>query len=204
MPGNTKTIENSTADRQLVIGLKNGDAACFELVVRNYGGRMLALARRYLVSDADAQDCIQEAYIQAFKNIDRFEGRSSIETWLHRIVVNTALMKLRTLKRRKEESIEDNASLFDSGGKRIETEAEISLSVEDLLVDEERRLSVRRHIDQLPESARNLLLLRDIEGYSTEETARLLDLSISNVKTGLHRGRKLLKDRILLSELAEN
>jgi RNA polymerase sigma-70 factor (ECF subfamily) len=157
---------------------------------------MLSTARRYTHNEADAQDCVQEAYLQAFRNIHQFKGQSSIATWLHRIVVNAALMKIRANKRRPEEFIEDNEALFNGGGERIERQTEVSLSVEDVLIDEDTRGEVRRCINQLPEFSRQLVLLRDIEGYSTEETARLMDITAGNVKTGLHRARKALKQRI--------
>ena len=192
----SNNIRNINIERQLVAGLKNGDAACFESLVRDYGGRMLAVARRYTHNEADAQDCVQEAYLQAFRSIHRFKGQSSIATWLHRIVVNAALMKIRVSKRRPEEFLEDNEALFNAGGERIESETEMSLSVEDALIDEDTRREVRRCINQLPEFSRQLVLLRDIEGYSKVETARLLEVTISNVKTGLHRARKALRQRI--------
>ncbi|MCK5920503.1 MAG: sigma-70 family RNA polymerase sigma factor [Methylococcales bacterium] len=193
----SNNIRNINIERQLVAGLKNGDAACFESLVRDYGGRMLAVARRYIHNGADAQDCVQEAYLQAFRNIHQFKGQSSIATWLHRIVVNAALMKIRANKRRPEEYIDDDEeALFNASGERIERETEVSLSVEDVLIDEDARGEVRRCINQLPEFSRQLVLLRDIEGNSKVETARLLEVTISNVKTGLHRARKALRQRI--------
>lgn len=183
----------ASTEHQLIDGLRNGDARSYETLVRNYGGRMLSVARRYLKIEADAQDCVQDAYIQAFRNVGKFEGRSTLETWLHRIVVNAALTKIRTLKRRPEELIEDNISLFDKHGMRVETEAEISLSVEDLLENKTKRMLVRQLIEDLPANSRNLLTLRDIEGYNTQETADLLGISEGSVKTGLHRARGAFK-----------
>jgi RNA polymerase sigma-70 factor (ECF subfamily) len=192
---------NKTADQSpktvFIRDLKSGNADRFETLVRDNGGRMLAVARRYLRNEADAQDCVQDAFIQAYKNIKNFEQRSSVETWLHRIVVNTALMKIRSTKRRPEDLIEDKAELFDDNGMRLEMEAEISLSVEEVVVTEETRTTIRQHINQLPETPRKLLLLRDIEGYNTEETANLLGMTVGNVKTGLHRARLLLKKSLL-------
>jgi RNA polymerase sigma-70 factor (ECF subfamily) len=189
----TNEISLKASEEPQAAGLQRSDADYFESLVRDYGPRMLSVARRYLNNEADAQDCVQDAYLQAFEKINQFENRSSISTWLHRIVVNTALMKLRSKKRRPEELIEDNSTLFDSYGRRVETEAEMTLSVEDVLVNEQARLSVRHFIEQLPDTARSLILLRDIDGYSVEESAKLLTLTSSNVRTGLHRARKRLK-----------
>ena len=169
------------------------DDSYFENLIRQHGSRMLVVAKRYLRSDADAQDCVQDAFIQAFRNLEKFEGRSSVETWLQKIVINTALMKLRSTSRSREDLVEDNPSLFDSNGIRRETESEVSLSVEDFAVRKESQEMVKDAIDELPENFRNLLMLRDIEGYSVIETAELLEMSQGSVKTGLHRARNALK-----------
>lgn len=187
-------------EQQLIAGLKAGDVASFEILVKDYGGRMLATARRYLHNEADAQDCVQDAYIQAFRKIYSFEGRASIATWLHRIVVNTALMKIRSVKRLHEEFVDDNSILFDGQGIRIETDTELSLSVEDVLLNKETQQSMRQTIDKLPDIARRLILLRDIEGYSALEVAQSLSMSVGSVKTGLHRARKRLKTMIQIND----
>ena len=180
-------------EHEFINGLRNGDPGCYETLVRQYGGQMLAVARRYLKDEVEAQDCVQDAYLQAFRNIYKFQQRSSLKSWLHRIVVNSALMKIRSRKRHPEEFIEDNPSKFDSNGFRMGNESGITLSVEMLAVKKETREMIRRCIDQLPEHARILLLLRDIEGYTTSETATLLGISNGAVKTGLHRARGKLK-----------
>ncbi len=181
---------------QLIEKLKNGDPASFEHIVRKYGSYILTITKRYLGSEADAHDAVQDTYIQAFRAINNFEGRSSLKSWLHRIAVNASLMKLRTHKRRPIDLIDDTPSLFDSNGKRIETDAEITLSIEELAIDNSQRELVKQKINTLPETAKNLLLLRDIEGYSTAEVSELLDISISSVKTGLHRARQALKKKL--------
>ena len=90
----------------LIAQLRAGDEAAFEQVVRQYGGRLLAVARRIVGSEEDARDVVQDAFLNAFKSLDRFEGNAKLSTWLHRIAVNAALMKLRTRKRKPEQSIE--------------------------------------------------------------------------------------------------
>jgi RNA polymerase sigma-70 factor (ECF subfamily) len=197
---NTAKISDES---EFILRLQNGDAASYETLVRHYGGKMLAVAKRYFKNDSDAEDCVQDAYIQAFRSIHSFEGRASLYSWLHRIVMNAAFMKIRAHKRRPEEFIDDNLALFDAQGRRFELEDEITLSSEDMLVDEEARLAVRGHIEQLPETLRNLLLLRDIEGYITEQSAELLGISPGAIKTGLHRARKLLKKQIIKTARAD-
>ncbi len=160
--------------------------------MRTYGGRMLAVARRLVRNEEDARDCVQEAFLQAFRNIEKFEQRASLGSWLHRIVANAALMKLRARARRPEQSIEDLLPPFDADGQRTAPEAELAVSLE-LLERREVREAVRRAIDQLPDGYRNVLLIRDIEGYDTAETAALLGLTPGAVKTRLHRARTALK-----------
>mgnify|MGYP003445826784 CR=1 FL=1 len=101
--GTATTVDDEAG---LIAQLRAGDQAAYEQVVRTYGGRLLAVTRRIVGSDEDARDIVQDAFLNAFKNLDKFEGNSRFSTWLHRIAVNAALMKLRTRKRRPEQSIE--------------------------------------------------------------------------------------------------
>ena len=177
----------------LVARLRQHDeAACVEFV-RRYSGRMLAAARRLLRSDADAADCVQEAFFSAFRNLDRFEGNSRLSTWLHRIVVNACLMKLRSRARNPEVSIESLLPEFNTWGHHARgVRSWQKLPVEELLTDETRAL-VRRCIDMLPEDFRTILLLRDIEELSTEEAAAVLNITTGTAKVRLHRARQALR-----------
>ena len=96
--------------------LHRGDAQAFELLVRRHAGRMLAIARRLVGSEDDARDLVQEAFLAAFRAIDTFAGAARLSTWLHRIVVDAALMRLRSRRRRHEESIDDLLPHFDDDG----------------------------------------------------------------------------------------
>jgi len=154
---------------------------------------MLAVARRLVRNEADAEDCVQEAFLKAFRRIDGFEGRAELGTWLYRIVVNTALGRIRSATRRAEISIEDIQPAFDAQGYRVEPERARPASPEALLESTELRQHVRRSIDQLPEPYRNVLILRDIEGHDTAATAELLGVAPGAVKTRLHRARGALK-----------
>ena len=100
----------------LVKGLRAGDDAAFELLVRKYGARMLAAAHRILHSESDACDAVQEALLSVFKSISNFAGEAALATWLHRIVVNAALMQMRSRRRRAEESIDNLLPRFDENG----------------------------------------------------------------------------------------
>lgn len=180
-------------ERRLMDGLRRDNPESYERLVKTYGGRMLAVALRFTRNEEDARDCVQVAFLQAFQNISGFEQRSSLATWLHRIVVNAALMKLRSRERRPETSIDDLLPEFDGSGMRLESESGIQIPLETLLESQQTRELVRRAIDRLPANHRTVLMLRDIEEYDTETTAELLELTPGAVKTRLHRARAALK-----------
>ena len=130
---------------------------------------------------------------QAFRGIARFEGGARLSTWLHRIVINTCLMRLRSRGRRPEESIEELLPRFYEDGHRIDPGSAWRSEGVDPLESRETRALVRASIDRLPDIYRNVLLLRDIEGLSTEEAARMLDVKVDTVKVRLHRARQALR-----------
>src|SRR5213594_3221853 len=179
--------------RPLLDGLRRGDDDAFAALVRQQAGRMLATARRLLRSEQDAEDAVQEAFLSAARAIDGFAGGSRVSTWLHRIVINTALMKLRSRKRRAEEPIEDHLPRFDADGRRIGAAATWETPSDVLLERRETRAMVRRCIDRLPERYRTVLLLRDIEELDTQESADLLGTTANTVKIRLHRARQALR-----------
>lgn len=194
----TRTIVD-TSEHDLVTALRAGDALGYERLVREHGGALLAVARRYLRSEDDARDVVQEAMLSAFRGIASFDADAKLSTWLHRIVVNCALMRLRTRRRRPEESIDDLLPSFDETGGFANGVAEWDVPPTETLV-ERRQMQriVRRCIDRLPESYRALLVLRDIEERDTEESAALLGLTVSAVKSRLHRARQALRELLVV------
>ena len=186
-------------DASLVAGLQAGDTVAFEALMRKYGARLLRLARRFLSSEEDARDALQDAMVAVFKSIGNFESNSMLSTWLHRIVVNASLMKLRAKRRRHEEiDIEDYLPRFQEDGHQVEPSQPWTESPQSMLEREELRELVRASIEKLPEPYRIVLHLRDIEEMSTEETAQVLGITPNAVKIRLHRARQAL--RTLLDE----
>ncbi len=167
-----------------------------ETLVRDNIAWMIGVAQRLLGDRSLAEDAVQDAFISAFRGLGKFENRASLKTWLHRITVNAALMKLRRIKRRSEQSIDLYQPEFDQHDCRIEVPWTHVESVDDIVENEQRRSQVHSAIDRLPDDYRIVLLLRDIEGYSTSEVATCLDISASNVKIRLHRARAALKKLI--------
>jgi RNA polymerase sigma-70 factor (ECF subfamily) len=180
-------------ESELIAALRAGDDAAYLRLVTEQGGRMLAVARRYLKNEEDARDAVQEAFISAFRSIGNFEGDSRISTWLHRITVNCALMKIRSKKRKPEESIDDLLPKYKPDGHQLHPARRWAASADRLLESDQNRALVRECIDRLPETYRNVLLLRDIEELSTEEAAELLGITVTAVKVRLHRARQALR-----------
>lgn len=186
----------------LVARLRARDKAAYEFIVREYSGRLLAVIRGIVRNEEDARDCLQDAFLQAFRAIDRFEGRAKLSSWMHRIAVNAALMKLRSKKRKAEASIEDLLPEFDGNDHRIDPFFQPEPETHDSLEAAERKEAIHLAISQLPENYRNVILLRDIQEMSTDETAAELGISPGAVKVRLHRARGALKK--LLDPLLED
>jgi RNA polymerase sigma-70 factor (ECF subfamily) len=182
-----------TNETDLVARLQAGEEEAFATCVRAYWNRMVLVARRILDNEEDARDSVQDAFLSAFKEIGRFEARSRLGTWLHRIVVNAALCRLRSRQRHPERSIEDLLPHFGDDEHQIEPPEPWKETSETALQRQEARELVRRCIGQLPDIYRTVLLLRDIEGLDTEETARVLETSAGVIKTRLHRARQALR-----------
>jgi RNA polymerase sigma-70 factor (ECF subfamily) len=180
----------AVADAQLVARLQAGDADAYETLVRVHSGRLLSVARRFLPNNEDAQDAVQDAFIKAFRSIGTFQERAQLHTWLHRILVNTALMKIRSRRRRPEESIDDLLPTFQADGHQTTESHEWSDAV---FERKETAAVVRQAIAQLPEQYRMVLILRDIEERDTLETAAALGTTTTVVKVRLHRARQALR-----------
>lgn len=178
----------------LLARLRAGEEAAFEEVVRAHAGHMLAVARRFFPGDDDANDAVQDAFLSAFRSIQKFEGGSKISTWLHRITVNASLMKLRGRSRRPEKSIEDLLPRFEDDGHRANVLPAWREPKEGAMERAELRALVRRRIDELPDDYRTVLVLRDIEGLDTESAAEALGITTAAVKTRLHRARQALRE----------
>jgi RNA polymerase sigma-70 factor (ECF subfamily) len=188
-----QSSERPIDETELLERLRAGDEAAFEYLVRTQAGRLLAVTRRILGSDEEARDAVQDAFLRAFRGLEGFAGGSRLSTWLHRIAVNAALMKLRTRRRKPEESLEPLLPAFRDDGHHREQFASWAEPVDQSLERAETRALVRRMIDQLPESYRTVLLLRDIEGLDTGEAAAALGLTPNAVKIRLHRARQALR-----------
>jgi RNA polymerase sigma-70 factor (ECF subfamily) len=180
-------------DAELIAGLRAGDPKTFELLVRTEGPRMLSVTRRILKDDDEAREAVQEAFISAFRARAQFNAEAKISTWLHRIAVNAALTRLRSRRRRPEDSLDDLLPRFMPDGHHAEHFAAWQEPADVTISRKETAEEVRAAIDSLPETFRTVLLLRDIEGLSSQETAAMLNITPNAVKLRLHRARMALR-----------
>jgi RNA polymerase sigma-70 factor (ECF subfamily) len=184
--GGTLPAHEPLTDEAIIARVMDGDLAAFEIIMRRYNQRLFRVARGILESNAEAEDVVQETYVRAYEHLGEFEGRALFPTWLTRIAVHAATKRRRKMKRvRFFTSDEEASSLPETAGGPVEhaTRSEIG----GLLA---------RAVDGLPADLRVIVVMRLVEGLSTEETARTLDLTPANVKVRLHRARSLLRDSI--------
>jgi RNA polymerase sigma-70 factor (ECF subfamily) len=187
-------------EQRLLGRLRKGDREAFEQLVREHGPRMMAVIRRFL-NEHDSLDAMQDALLSAFRSIGRFHNAARLGTWLHRIAVNSALMRIRSQKRRDECSIEDLPLRTDRERIRAGLHSPLAKHQHER-IDEETRELVRRCIGLLPEAHREVLMLRDIDEKSTAEAAAVLSISKANVKTRLHRARAALKELLVAHQVS--
>lgn len=185
--------QTDPAEQALLARLRAGDQNAFADVVRMYGGRMLAVTLRLLRNQADAEDAVQDAFISAFRSLDKFEGHSRLSTWLHRIAVNAALMKLRKASRLGEVQLGDLLPEFLPDGHARRRARRLIQSPDADLQNEDVRRVVQKKIDELPDAYRTVLILRDIEGLDTRQSAEMLGLTEAATKVRLHRARQALR-----------
>lgn len=170
-----------------------GEEEAVRQIIKTHNQRLYRLVRAVLRSDADAEDVLQEAYLRAFANLDTFHGESSLSTWLSRIALNIALMRLRARKRLKRMA----PSAAPAEAQIIPFPFVSSTADPEQLVAQRQLLRlVEEATDALPEAFRLVFVARVIEGFSVEETVALLDIPAATVKTRLHRARKLIREQL--------
>jgi len=185
---------SNSDDQALVERLQAGDQVAYAELVEQHAGQIYRLALRLMGNEADAEDVLQETFLSAFKAIDRFEGRSSLSTWLYRIANNAALMRLR---RKEPDQVSIDEPIERDNGDLMPRQFFdfCCLPEEDLMRDEAREV-MQRAIEDLSPTLRSVFVMRDIQGLSTQETAEALELSVSAVKSRLMRARLKLREQL--------
>lgn len=183
--------EESTTDERLAEAAAAGDYAAFEQIVRRYSDRVYRLAWSFVKSDHEAEDVAQETFLNVYRALPRFEGKSKLGSWIYRITVNAALMRLRRRRRRPETSLEDTTP---EGTPVAESPLLADrTTAHDALARSELGQRIRDAVDELEEKYRVVFLMRDVEGLSIQETAEALGISVPAVKSRLHRARLFLR-----------
>jgi RNA polymerase sigma-70 factor, ECF subfamily len=182
----------SISDAVLVEAARRGDMRAFERLYRMHSGRVLGLCLRMTRQREIAEDCVQQTFVRAWKNLAAFEGRSAFGTWLHRIAVNEVLTNRRNRGTRSEGS---SLPTQDEDEDTFENVADLSVAA-----DSGDVMDMEKALASLPEGSRHVVVLQAVYGYSHEEVAEMLGIAVGTCKAQLHRGRKLLRERLGLQE----
>jgi RNA polymerase sigma-70 factor (ECF subfamily) len=189
------------SDKILIEKVKGGDFQAFEALVNRYEGKVYRLSMRMLRNPQDAEDALQETFLQVYRGLKSFEGRSTFSTWLFRLASNVCLMKIR--HRESEPSkmlpLEDYLPQHEAGEHpQLQDWPDLP---EDTLLSKESREKMLEALEKLPAEYRAVFILRDIEGFSNAETGETLGISVAAVKSRVHRARLTLRG--MLSEYFE-
>ena len=181
-------------EKELVARALADDVKAKTQIVHNYQGMVYNLALKMVNDPEKAENVLQDTFLKIFEKLDTFRGDSSLQTWIYRITVNTALMSLR---RRKETwvSLEEDPEL-NASSKYSKMMESLERNPLELLLDSEFKEALERAMAELPTSWRLPFILKDIEGLSLQEVADTLDTTVPAVKAALHRGRSTLRDKL--------
>ena len=191
---------NMSDDTELLAGLRRGDAAVIELLMRTYADRVYRLAFGITRNGADAQEVVQDVFLTVFRKHESFEGRSAVSSWIYRITMNAALNKRRGKRALVETSLDADLPTYLADGHRQGERpyllADWSETPEAAVLSGESRAVLSRAIEGLPEHYHAVLILRDVEGMSNEEVAAAVGDTVSSVKSRLHRARMVVREQL--------
>jgi RNA polymerase sigma-70 factor (ECF subfamily) len=190
----TNVTGDTGEELALVQAAQQGDISAFEQLVSRYDRNVFRIAQHITQNREDAEDVVQDAFLKAYQKLDQFQGNSKFYTWLVRIAVNEALMRLRKRKTDKTVSMDEDVETDDGAMPR--EFADWSPNPEQQFRQAELNDILAKAIQGLPSSFRTVFVLRDVEGLSTEETAEMLGLSVPAVKSRLLRARLQLRERL--------
>ena len=179
-------------DEQVVARVLDGDTAMYEIIMRRHNQRLYRAVRAIVRNEAEAEDVLQETYVLAYRALRQFEGRAQLSTWLTRIAVNEALGRMR--KAARFDSLEE--TFDEDGAPKVVAVSDPAMSPETQAATAETRALLEEAIDKLPLDYRQVFMLREVEGLSTEETAESLGIGADNVKTRLFRARAMLRKNL--------
>ena len=189
---------SKTSDQTLVEKVKDRDQEAFAELVNRYENRCYRLAVKLTGNEMDAEEVLQDVFLNVYHKIDTFRGDSAFSSWIYRITVNTSYMKLRERKRVRSQqtslSLEDLSPVYKSGEHYGVTDW--SGEHDDPILDKELSEVLENSIAQLPEGYREVFVMRDMEGLSNNEVGKIMDLTVAAVKSRLHRSRMFLRNSL--------
>ncbi len=191
---------DGSGEGELLARLREGAGGALDGLMARYASRVYRLARGITRNDGDAEEVVQDVFVTLVRKHESFEGRSALGSWIYRITVNTALNKRRGKRAQVEVPLDDLLPAYTPDGHR-EGEPELVLAdwsrrPDEELLSGEARAVIDRTLGRLPAHYRAILVLRDIEGVSNEEAARLLGETVASVKSKLHRARMALREAL--------
>ncbi len=194
-------LDGQPGDRELVERAQQGDGAAFAMLVERHQRQLYRLALRMTGSEADAQEVLQEAFLNAYQKLPLFRGEAQFSSWLYRIAANSALMRLRR-KRRAPDTLAEQP--LELAGPRFSAEGYLepasssdwSQRADEKMMSGELGAAINKAVADLPDDYRTVFLLKDVDGLSNEEIANALDLTVPAVKSRLHRARLALREKL--------
>ena len=194
-------LDGQPGDRELVERAQQGDGPAFAMLVERHQRQLYRLALRMTGSEADAQEVLQEAFLNAYQKLPLFRGEAQFSSWLYRIAANSALMRLRR-KRRAPDTLAEQP--LELGGPRFSAEGYLepasssdwSQRADEKMMSGELGEAINKAVADLPDDYRTVFLLKDVDGLSNEDIANSLDLTVPAVKSRLHRARLALREKL--------
>jgi RNA polymerase sigma-70 factor, ECF subfamily len=193
-PPNRKTVSDD--DTELIRAINAGNAEKFPELVRRYEQKLYNFGRRMCRNESDAEDLVQDTLLNVFRHLNDFRYETKFKNWLYRVAANTSLKKRRRSKFAPEPELSLDELARPDEAETLEQVPEWARMPLEQLLNEELLETLNQAIWSLPEKYRIVVILRDVEEFSTEETAQILNLSPANVKVRLHRARLYLRDRL--------
>jgi len=193
--------DGQPGDRELVERAQKGDGEAFAMLVERHQRQLYRLALRMTGSEADAQEVLQEAFLNAYQKLPLFRGEAQFSSWLYRIAANSALMRLRRKRRAPdalaEQPLELSGPKFSAEGYLEPTSSsDWSQRADERMMSDQLGAAINQAVQELPEDYRTVFLLKDVDGLSNEDIAEALDLTVPAVKSRLHRARLALREKL--------
>ncbi len=187
-------VQKEPTDLELIKQIKKGSEEAFDTIVRKYETKVFNLAMSFTRHREDAEEVLQDVFVTLYKKIGSFQGKSAFSSWLYRITVNAAFMRIRKNRQEKSTPVEDITPAMEV--ESAEHDKPHFPSSETLTLNEELKTTLHGAIARLPDEYRNVFILRDVDGLSNKETGRILKLSTPAVKSRLQRARGMLRKKL--------